>query len=67
MIVDLDYEPGKVLIKDAESVLGVTLDTLLTPGQVRAVARNLEAEGKHTVAAAGLFRAADDAERRAQA
>ncbi|BBY54113.1 hypothetical protein H7J07_05745 [Mycobacterium koreense] len=64
MVVDLDFERGKVLVKDSEHILGLIHDVLLTPDQVRAVARNLEAEGKHTVAAAGLFKAADDAERR---
>lgn len=63
MIVDLDYRPGMVFVRDSQAVLGITSDVLLTPDQARVIARKLEAEGKHTVAAAGLMRAADDAER----
>lgn len=60
MIVDI--APGVVTVRDAEKELELTLDVTLTPGQARAIARNLRDAGKHTVAAEGLFRAADQAE-----
>jgi len=61
MIVDI--EPGMVTIRAAEAILGLTLDVTLTPNQARLVVAHLETEGKHTVAAEGLFRAADQAEK----
>lgn len=65
MITDTDTYPGYVFVRDAQAELNVTLDTRLTPEQARVIAGNLEREGKHTVAAEGLRRAADDAERKA--
>lgn len=62
MIVDI--APGVVTIRDAEAELVLTLDTTLTPHQARLIAEHLEREGLHTVAAEGLFRAADQAEGR---
>ena len=64
MIVDLDRYPGFVAIRDAEAKLGLTLEVKVSPSQARALADRLEAEGVHTVAADGLRRAADDAEKR---
>lgn len=61
MIVDI--EPGVVTIRDAEAILNLTLPVTLTPDQTRIIARNLMEKGEHTVAAEGLFRAADQAER----
>ena len=61
MIVDI--EPGMVTIRAAEAILGLTLDVTLTPNQARLVVAHLETEGKHTVAAEGLHRAADQAEK----
>lgn len=64
MIVDTDTYPGYVFVRDAKAELNVTLDARLTPEQARVIADNLEREGVHTVAAEGLRRAADQAERR---
>lgn len=65
MITDTDTYPGYVFVREAQAELNVTLDARLTPEQARVIAGKLEREGKHTVAAEGLRRAADDAERRA--
>jgi len=61
--VIVDIEPGMVTIRDAEAILGLTLDVTLTPNQTRLVAMRLMHKGEHTVAAEGLVRAADQAER----
>lgn len=66
MIVDTDSAPGKVVVRDAKAVLNLTLETHLTPDQARTVAAKLEAEGEHTVAAEGLRRAADEAEKKSR-
>lgn len=60
MIVDI--APGTVTIRDAEAILGLTLDVTLTPHQTRLIAEHLMSEGEHTVAAEGLLRGADQAE-----
>ncbi|MCC9179489.1 MULTISPECIES: hypothetical protein [Mycolicibacterium] len=65
VIADTDTYPGYVFVRDAQAELNVTLDARLTPDQARVIAGNLEREGKHTVAAEGLRRAADEAERKA--
>lgn len=59
----LEITPGIVIIRDAQAELGLTLDATVTPDQARILAGNLMREGKHTVAAEGLLRAADQAER----
>ena len=61
MIVDV--EPGQITIRDAESILGIVNDLSLTPNQTRLIAEHLIGEGKHTVAAEGMLRAADQAEK----
>lgn len=61
MIVDV--KPGVVTIRDAEAILGLTLDVTLTPNQTRIIAARLMNQGIHTVAAEGLLRAADQAEK----
>lgn len=60
MIVDI--KPGEIVVRDAQTVLGITNDLYLTPPQARVIATNLEARGEHTTAAEGLRRAADQAE-----
>lgn len=65
MITDTDTYPGYVFVRDAQVELNVSLDARLTPDQARVIADKLEREGTHTVAAQGLRRAADDAERKA--
>ena len=60
MIVDI--EPGMVTIRNAEAILGISNDLTLTPNQTRLVAMRLMHKGEHTVAAEGLYRAADQAE-----
>lgn len=65
MITDTATYPGYVFVRDAQAELDITLDARLTPDQARVIADNLEREGTHTVAAEGLRRAADDAERKA--
>lgn len=57
-----DIEPGLVIVRDAQSILGHTDTLRLTPAATRTLADRLEIEGKHTVAAEGLRRAADQAE-----
>lgn len=64
MIVDTDTYPGQVFVRAAGDVLGLTLDVSLTPQQARAIAVRLDDEGEHTVAAEGLRRAADRAEKK---
>lgn len=59
----IDIEPGLVTIRDAEAILNLTLPVTLTPNQTRIIAMRLMNKGEHTVAAEGLFRAADQAER----
>jgi hypothetical protein len=61
MIVDV--ASGFVTIRDAEVILGILNDLTVTPNQARMVAQNLINEGNHTVAAEGLMRAADQAEK----
>lgn len=62
MIVDI--EPGQVTVRDADDILG-HIDTLtLTPSATRDLAEQLEQEGKHTIAAEGLRRPADQADER---
>lgn len=61
MIVDVSA--GFVTIRDAEVILGILNDLTVTPNQARMVAQNLINEGNHTVAAEGLMRAADQAEK----
>lgn len=61
MIVDV--ASGFVTIRDAEAILGIVNDLTVTPNQARMVAQNLINEGNHTVAAEGLMRAADQAEK----
>jgi hypothetical protein len=61
MIVDVSS--GFVTIRDAEVILGIVNDLTVTPNQARMVAQNLINEGNHTVAAEGLMRAADQAEK----
>jgi len=61
MIVDI--EPGMVTIRNAEAILGISNALTLTPNQTRLVAMRLMHKGEHTVAAEGLVRAADQAER----
>ena len=61
MIVDV--ASGFVTIRDAEVILGIVNDLTVTPNQARMVAQNLINEGNHTVAAEGLMRAADQAEK----
>jgi FtsP/CotA-like multicopper oxidase with cupredoxin domain len=60
MIVDI--EPGLVIVRDGQSILGHTDTLRLAPAETRDLADQLENEGKHTVAAEGLRRAADQAE-----
>ena len=64
MVTDTDTEPGKVVIRDAESILGLTLDVHLTPQQTHTIADNLEREGKHTHAVDELRAAAAEAQRK---
>ncbi len=59
----VDIEPGLVIVRDAESILGHTDTLQLTPDATRELAERLQSEGKHTVAAEGLRRAAEQAER----
>jgi len=61
MIVDVSS--GFVTIRDAEVILGIVNPLTVTPNQARMVAQNLINEGNHTVAAEGLMRAADQAEK----
>ncbi len=61
MIVDI--EPGLVICRDGQSILGHTDTLRLNPDETRALADRLENEGKHTHAADGLRTAADQAER----
>ena len=63
MIIDTDTAPGQIVIRDAQSILGIADDQHVTPDQARALAADLERDGEHTVAAEGLRRAADHAER----
>lgn len=63
MIVDI--APGLVTIRDAESILGLTIPATVTPDQARIIAEKLMREGEHTVAADGLLRAAEQAEKEA--
>lgn len=58
----IDTKPGQVTIRDAESILGDSDVRSLDPDATRELADRLETEGKHTVAAEGLRRAADRAE-----
>lgn len=58
-------EPGWVTLDAAESVLGLTIPARVTPEQARFLAEKLMREGEHTVAADGLLRAADQAEKEA--
>jgi hypothetical protein len=60
----MDIEPGCITIRDAESILGITEDQQVSPDRAREIAADLEAEGKHTVAAACLCRAANQVEGR---
>jgi len=61
--VIVDVSSGFVTIRDAEVILGIVNDLTVTPNQARMVAQNLINEGNHTVAAEGLMRAADQAEK----
>lgn len=58
----VDIEPGLVIVRDAESILGHTETLRLAPNATRELAEQLQREGLHTVAAEGLRRAADQAE-----
>jgi hypothetical protein len=62
LVMIVDIEPGKVTVRDAESILGIVNDRTLTPPQARLIAADLDRKGEHTVAAEGLRRAADQAE-----
>jgi hypothetical protein len=64
LVMIVDIEPGKVIVREAAAVLGIVNDVTLTPDQARLVAESLDREGSHTVAAEGLRRAADQAENR---
>lgn len=64
MIVDTDTYPGQAFVRDSEDVLGLTLNVALSPQQALTIADRLDAEGAHTVAAKGLRRAADRAEKK---
>jgi len=61
--VIVDVASGFVTIRDAEVILGIGNPLTVTPNQARMVAQNLINEGTHTVAAEGLMRAADQAEK----
>jgi hypothetical protein len=61
--VIVDVASGFVTIRDAEVILGIVNDLTVTPNQARMVAQNLINEGTHTVAAEGLMRAAEQAEK----
>jgi len=63
MIIDTDTVAGRLVVRDAEAILGIVNDLHLTPEQARVIATDLEARGEHTVAAEGLRRAADHIER----
>lgn len=62
----VDTAPDRIVVRDAEAVLGTISDVHLNPAQARALADKLDAAGEHTVAAAGLRGAADRAEKLAQ-
>ncbi|MFA5709288.1 hypothetical protein [Mycolicibacterium sp.] len=64
MIIDLDTERGKVVVRNAQAILGIVNDLHLTPHEARIIAEDLDSKGEHTVAAEGLRRAADQAETR---
>ncbi len=65
MVIDLDADPGRVVVRAPDEVLGIQYnDAHLTADQARAIAANLDARGEHTVIAEGLRRAADQAESR---
>lgn len=53
---------GHVAVRNAQEVLGLENEVTLTPDETRTYAAKLEREGRHTVAAEGLRRAADQAE-----
>lgn len=59
----VDTKAGVVVVREAESILGITHELTLTPHQAWMLGEKLEAEGEHTVAADGLRRAAVDAEK----
>lgn len=58
----IDISPGQIIIRDAQSILGIVNDLYLTPHEARVIAKKLEADGEHTTAADGLRQAADQAE-----
>ena len=60
MIVDI--EPGLVIARDGQSILGHSKTLRMTPSETHELARRLDREGIHTHAADGLRRAADQAE-----
>lgn len=63
-MVIVDIEPGLVICRDGQSVLGHSDTLRLNPDETRALADRLDREGLHTVAAEGLRRAADQADRK---
>lgn len=59
----IDIEPGKVIVRAPDELIGLTEnDAHLAPYHARVIARALDADG-HPVAAEGLRRAADQAEK----
>ena len=62
MIVTID--PGQITVSDADEILGHSDTLALTPAATRDLAEQLEQEGKHTIAAEGLRRAANQADGR---
>lgn len=57
----IDIETGHIHIRDARPILG-TAELTITPARAREIAAELDAEGRHTVVAEGLRRAARQAE-----